>query len=337
MQRRIAAIGILVVGLALIAVPIVNDMFTVAPAFEELTDGFRDTVMTDDAIAQARTDVAALSAVADEFGTTVVPTLASALEMDPATFNGFVGEQFPAVAGGVAALPDIAAQFTGVIDLMESQQANFTDADAIPTTSLPVTTVPWTILLIGVAAVAVAVVMFMNRRLGATLALILGVLVVAGAFLFSLIGKSQAADDLNEAFLPSYTAELVAQSQGAVQAVGAMGDEMQTAMLPGLAVQLGMSEEQVQAFIGENFPATAAALDTMPDAMERFEAMVGVFDAQLANYDTIKDTALTPIAWMIVIGGALIFVLGIWGLAARPAPTGAEPSAPKRREVLAKS
>ena len=83
------------------------------------------------------------SAVADEFGTTVVPTLASALEMDPATFNGFVGEQFPAVAGGVAALPDIAAQFTGVIDLMESQQANFTDADAIPTTSLPVTTVPW--------------------------------------------------------------------------------------------------------------------------------------------------------------------------------------------------
>ena len=131
-------------------------------------------------------------------------------------------------------------------------------------------------------------------------------------FLFSLIGKSQAADDLNEAFLPSYTAELVAQSQGAVQAVGAMGDEMQTAMLPGLAVQLGMSEEQVQAFIGENFPATAAALDTMPDAMGRFEAMVGVFDAQLANYDTIKDTALTPIAWMIVIGGALIFVLGIW-------------------------
>ncbi len=324
MQRRIAAIGILVVGLALIAVPIVNDLFTVAPAFEELTDGFRDTVMSEEAVAQARSDVAALGAVAEEFETAVVPTLAATLQMEPATFIAFIGEQYTAVATGVAALPDVAAQFTQVLDLIESQQQNFADADAIPTESLPVTTVPWGIVLVGVAAVAVAVVMMVKGRLGAILAIVLGAAVVIGTFALSFISKSEAADDLNEAFLPFYTGELVTQSEGALIVVGAMGQEMQTAMLPGLGEQLGMSTDEVQVFIGENFPATGGALAALPEAMGRFETMVGAFDAQLDNYNTIKETALTPIAWTVLIGGAVVLILGIWALTARTQAAGAE-------------
>ncbi len=317
MQKRIAAIGVLIVGIILIVVPITADLFTVAPAFEDLTDGFRETVMSDEAIAQSQADVAALGAVGAEFQSVVVPTLASALEMPPDGFVTFVGEQFPAVAAGVEALPAIATQFTDVNDLIASQQGNFQDADDIPNGALPVTTVPWAILGLGVLTVVVAAFMWVRGRNGAMAAVVLGVLVVAGALLFSLVGKSGAADDLNDAFKPVYTEELVTQSQGALQVVGAMGAQMQTGMLPALAQQLGMSGDQVQAFVGQHFPATAGALATFDEALGRFEATVGAFDAQLDNYDTIKNTSLTPIAWTVLLGGVVIALLGGWALFAR--------------------
>ncbi len=316
MNKRLAAIGTVIVGLLLLIVPIAANLFTVAPAFEDLTDAFRDDVMTEEAVAQARTDIAGLTAVSEEFATNVVPTMAGALEMDTATFAAFVGDQFPAVASGVEALPAIASQFTGVIDLIESQQGNFADADAIPNNSLPVTTVPWAIAGVGVLTLLVGLVMLFRSSLGALLAVVLGVLVVAGTLAFSLIPKSGAADDLNDALKPAYTQDLIDQSQQALGVVGAMGEEMQTAMLPALGQQLGMSQEDVSAFIGENFPTTATALQTMPETMSRFEALVGTFAGQLDNYDTIKSTSLSPIAWMVLFGGVLTTLLGAWGLIA---------------------
>ncbi len=314
MKKRLAAIGVVIVGVVLIIIPIAANLFTVAPAFEDLTDAFRDNVMTDEAVAQARTDIAGLTAVSEEFATKVVPTMSGALGMDVPTFQGFVQQQFPAVAAGVEALPAIATQFTGVIDLIESQQDNFAQADAIPTDDLPVTTVPWAILGMGVVAVIVGLVMMVRQGLGALLAVVLGVLVVAGTLLFSLIGKSTAADDLNEALKPVYTQELIDQSEQALAVVGAMGTQMQQEMLPALAQQLGMSSEQVNAFIGENFPTTATALATMPDTMGRFQGLVGTFSSQLENYNTIKSTTLAPISWMVLIGGVLIVLLGVWGM-----------------------
>lgn len=313
MKKRLAAIGVMIVGLVLVIVPIAANLFTVAPAFEDLTDGFRDNVMTDEAVAQARTDIAGLTAVSEEFATQVVPTMSGALGMDVPTFQGFVQQQFPAVAAGVEALPAIATQFTAVVDLIEAQQDNFTQADAIPTDDLPVTTVPWAILGIGVVALIVGLVMMVRSGLGALLAVVLGVLVVAGTLMFSLVGKSTAADDLNDALKPVYTQELIDQSEQALAVVGAMGAEMETGMLPALAQQMGMTAEQVAAFIGENFPTTATALATMPDTMGRFQALVGTFSSQLDNYNTIKSTTLAPIAWMVLIGGALIVLLGVWG------------------------
>jgi hypothetical protein len=330
MQKRIAAIGVIVVGVVVFASAFTANLFTVAPAFEDLTDGFRDTVMTEESVTQARTDIAGLEAVAAEFESTVVPTLAAALEMDPASFAGFLQSEFPAVASGAAALPAVTAQFTDVINLIESQIDNFNQADEIPTGSLPATVVPWEIAIIGLLGVAIGLFMLGGSRKAAIAAVVVGLLSVAGALVLSLVEKSNAADDMNAAFKPVYTEELVTQSQGALLVVGAMGDEMQTAMVPALSAQLGMPPDQMQAFIGETFPATAAALQSMPDAMGRFQGMVGAFDAQLDNYNTISDAALTPVAWVVVIGGVLTAAFGLWALFARKED--ADDAAPRQSE-----
>jgi hypothetical protein len=314
MRKTIAASGVLIAGIVVLAVGLMNGLFTVAPAFEDLTDGFRDTVMSDQAIAATNADIAALEAVSTEFNTKVVPTLSAQLGMEPEAFNTYLASEYPAVATGAAALPDIIEQFSGVTGLIESQQANFESADALPTSSIPATTLPWLILGIGLIGIAVGIWMFLDGRMAAWAAALVGILVVASTLSLSFLAKSGDADAMNDAFRPVYTAELVQQSSGALQVVGAMGEEMQTAMIPGLADALGMSVAEVQGFIASEFPATTAALGALPDAMGRFQTTVGAFDAQLDNYDTIKDTALTPISWTVLLGGVAMALFGGFGL-----------------------
>jgi hypothetical protein len=319
MMKRLPAIGVIVVGVAVAALVFSNSLFSVGSSFEDLTDGFRDTVMTDEAIAAAQADVAAFGAVSEEFPS-VVEGLAPLFQMDAASFQGMLGEQFPAVAAGSQALPQIVEQFTGVVGLIGSQQENFNDADQLPTADLPATTLPWIILLIGVAGVVVGFVMFARTRLGAWLAIALGVVVVASSLLLSLVGKANAADDMNEAFKPVYNAELVAGSKQAVQVIGAMGQELQTAVIPAVDQQLAASGQGGTAMdlLGGNFPSTAAALGSFDDAMGRFTGLTTAFDQQLGNYEDIKDTSLSPIAWAVLFSGVLTVLFGVWGvLAAR--------------------
>ncbi len=162
--------------------------------------------------------------------------------MSPEDLNVFMGTNFPAVAAGVGALPEIVPQFTGVVGLLAEQQSNFESADAIPTGSLPASTVPWIILLIGIGAIVVGILMLGNTKQAWLIAVGFGVLVVVFNLALSFLPKSSAADDMNSALNPVYTEELVAGSAQALGVVSAMGSEMQGEMLPALAQQLGLGE-----------------------------------------------------------------------------------------------
>ena len=79
---RIPAVIVMLVGVVLIGTTLMNNLFKVGPAFETLTDGFRP-VLTAQAIETARTDVAALGAVGEEFQTAVTPAMAERFGMTP--------------------------------------------------------------------------------------------------------------------------------------------------------------------------------------------------------------------------------------------------------------
>lgn len=322
MSKRLPAFGVLAIGVIVLIVLFANNLFTVGSAFEELTDAFRP-IMTDEAIATAQADVDGLGAVAEEFTTQVAPAVAQALQMSPEDLNVFLGTNYPAVAAGVGALPEIVPQFSGVVGLLAEQQSNFESADAIPTGSLPASTVPWIILLIGVAAVVLAIFMLGKSERAWLVASVFGVLVIALSLLLSFLPKSSAADDLNAALKPVYNEELVAGSAQALGVVGAMGQQMQEQLLPDLAAQLQMSEEQMAGFLSQ-FPATEAALGGLGDSLGRFQTMVTAFDGQLDNYDTIKNTELYPISLIVLIAGLLILVCGVWRFIVDRRETGTE-------------
>ena len=325
MQRRIAAVVTIVVGIALIVTTFANSLFSVGPAFEEMVDDFRP-IMTDEAIATARADLQLLGDATTEITTAAIPALAQQLGTDPAGFQAIMAQQFPDVATGLEQLPSILPTFNGLIDTLDEQQENFASADEIPTKDLPATTVPWGLLLVGLAAIGTGVFMWFRSRLGSFIALGLGVAVVVVSLLFSLLGKAGDADDLNDALEPVYTVQTVDGASAALIVVQDMGNEMNREMLPFLAQQLGMQPEELQAFLGTSFPSMAAALGSMPDALARFELLSDTFRANLDNYDTLQPVRFSPIVITLVIGGVVIALAGIWALFAR----NGEPSGPRR-------
>jgi hypothetical protein len=325
---------VMLIGAVLIGTTVVNNLFQVGPAFEDLTDGFRPA-MTAQAIETARTDVTTLGAAGEEFQTTVAPAMAEQLGMTTEEFQAFVGEQYPAVGDGMAALPQVVPTFTGLIDTLDAQRDLFASADAIPTTNLPATTIPWALLIAGILSLALGVFMWFVPRAGGIVAIVLGAMLVIVPFALSLPTKAADADQLNANLQPVYTAEMIGQASVALKTVGAMGDEMSGTMLPALADQLGMTEADLQAFLGENFPATATALQTMPASMERFQGLVGTFEANLDNYDTMKSVSFEPIIWTVIVGGAVMFFMGIWAfvMGRRPEMTETAEVKPTRETV----
>ncbi len=306
---KVAAGLVMLVGAGLVALTLISNLFAVGPAFEDLITDFRPA-LTQASIDTAKADIAGMSAVQEEFTTKLAPALSQQLKMTPAQFDGFVSAQFPAVAAGMAALPTVVPTFDGLINTLDKQRPLFASADAIPTESLPATTVPWALLGAGILVFLIGLAMLRSPKAGGAVALVVGLLLVVLPLVLSLPGKASDADQLNANLAPVYNQTLVDNAAGALGTIGAMGGEMQTKMLPALATQLKMSPEQLQTFLGSNFPATAKALQTMPASMERFNGLVKVFDENLGNYETLKPVGLERLILILMVSGGVVLTLG---------------------------
>ncbi|HUW16493.1 MAG TPA: hypothetical protein VMW94_05405 [Actinomycetes bacterium] len=318
--RKVASLLTIAAGVVLLASTFMNNLFAVGPAFEDLIDDFRPLI-AQESLDTAKADVASLAAVGDEFQSTMGPALAQQMGLSPDDFSGMMSDQFPAVSDGMAAIPEVAPTFDGLLTTLQTQQPLFESADAIPTEGLPATTVPWMMLIAGIAAIIVGILIWVTTRTGAILALGLGAVLALAPLALSLPQKAADADQLNANLKPVYTQQLVDQAAGAVAVVGAMGEQMQTTMLPALAEQLGMAPDELNAMIGEQFPAVASALQTLPDSMARFQGLVTVFDQNLANYETITGVSFVPIIWTMIGAGVVVFLAGLLGLFGRPRQT----------------
>jgi hypothetical protein len=207
-------------------------------------------------------------------------------------------------------MPTVVPRFNGLVTTIDQQRPYFASADAIPTKNLPATTLPWALLAAGIVVVGVGIYMWFAPRIGAVVALVVGGVLVAAPLLMSLPQKAADADQLNANLKPVYTQSLITQSTAALATMSAMGVQMQTQMLPDLATQLNMSPAQLQSLFAQNFPATTAALGTLPTTVNRFQGLVGTFRAHLSDYNTLKPVSLVPIVWVTIGGGIALMLLG---------------------------
>jgi hypothetical protein len=307
--HRVAAGLLMLIGAVFVAVTLSVNLFHVGPAFDRLTDDFRP-IMTEQAIQTDQQDIAALTAASTEIQTKMLPALAQQLGVTPQEFSAMIVQQYPAVASGLAAVPEIAPNFSGLVTTLDQQRPYFEAADAIPTASIPASSVPWSLAGVGVLTAGLGIWVWFKPRGSAVAATLVGAALIAVPLILSMPHKASYADTLNNNLKPVYTQELITNANTSVATLSAMGTEMQQKMLPDLAAQLQMTPDQLNAFMGQNFPATSAALAGLPDSLGRFQNLVTTFDGRLSDYNTLKPVAFVPIVWFMIGGGAALFLLG---------------------------
>jgi uncharacterized membrane protein HdeD (DUF308 family) len=311
--RRIAAVLVVIAGIVLVVSTFANNLFNVGPAFENMMNDFRP-ILTQQSIDSANQALDGMQKTSDEIQTKMLPGLAQQAHMTTEQFAASIATQFPAVGKGLQTLPTAVPQFKALVSTLDQQRPLFASADAIPTKNLPATTVPWGLFAAGLLTIVVGIVMWFTARIGAVLAAVLGAVLVVAAVVMTLPGKASDADQLNANLKPVYTQQMVNQGKASLVTLGAMGAQMQSAMLPALAQQTGMSAAQLQQWLVTNFPATAASLVTLPTNLEKFTGMVKVFDDNLDNYGTLKPVAFEPIIWTLIAVGGAVFLLGLIAL-----------------------
>lgn len=319
--RRIIAVLVMFVGAAFVAMTLIVNLFSVGPAFERMTDGFRP-VMTQQTIATARQDISGLAAAGTEVQTKLLPAVATQLKLSPQQMIAMMTGQFPEVVTGLGAMPTLVPRFDGLVTTLDQQRTLFASADAIPTKDLPATTLPWSLLAVGIVVFGIGVYTWYAPRAGSVVALVVGGALIAVPLILTLPQKAADADQLNTNLKPVYTQQMITQATGGLSTLSAMGRQMQEEMLPALATQLKMPPAQMQAFL-QSYPATAAAMKNMPASLSRFQGLVGTFRTHLGDYDTLKPVELVPIVWMAIGGGiALVLIGGIGAWLARPGTGG---------------
>jgi hypothetical protein len=307
--HRVAAGLLVLIGAGFLAVTLAANLFHVGPAFDRLTTDFRP-VMTQKAIQTDQQDIAALAIANTEIQTKMMPALAQQLGMTPTQFSTMMATQYPAVTAGLAAVPQITPSFSSLVTTLDEQRPYFKAADAIPTTSVPATSVPWSLFAVGLLTAGFGVWVWFRPRGSAVAVTVVGAALIAVPLILSMPHKASYADTLNDNLKPVYSQQLITQANSSVTTLSAMGTEMQQKMLPDLATQLNMTPEQLNTFMGQNFPATSAALAGLPQSLGRFQNLVTTFDGRLSDYNTLKPVSFVPIVWFMIGGGAALFLLG---------------------------
>jgi hypothetical protein len=307
--HRVAAGLLVVIGAGFVALTLAANLFHVGPAFDRLTDDFRP-IMTQKAIQTDQQDISALTTASIEIQGTMMPALAKQLGMTPAQFSTMMSTQYPAVTAGLAAVPQITPRFTSLVTTLDEQRPYFKAADAIPTTSVPSTSVPWSLCGVGLLTAGLGVWVWFKPRGSAIAVTVAGAALIAIPLVLNMPHKASYADTLNDNLKPVYTQSMIDQADSSVATLSAMGTEMQQKMLPDLATQLKMTPDQLTAYFGENFPATSAALAGLPQSLGRFQHLTTTFDGRLSDYNTLKPVSFVPIVWFMIGGGAALFLLG---------------------------
>ncbi len=306
MQRRIGAVTLVAVGVALIAGTLAFQMFSRAPAFERMTNDFQKNV-TPATVAALRADVAKLQAAGIELQTTGIPALARLLHLTPAQFATIAQQQFPTLASSVQQIPQTAASFEKLLATIAAQDAHLRSAVAIPAKSISTTVVPWLLLGAGVVIIGLGVA---RARIVSMVAVTLGALMIIGVFAFRLPQKTSDADALNKAMKPYFTQQQIDSTRQALTSLNALSGELTGKVLNAIAAAQHVPTSQLIGPFSSQFPALTSALISLPDATDRANVLTATFERNLSNFNKVEPFHFLAATWVVAAAGLLVMVGG---------------------------
>lgn len=146
------------------------------------------------------------------------------------------------------------------------------------------------------------------NKLVSLLILLVGIALIIAPFAYKMFDRASAGADMMEAFEPVLTRDNVTTFQGHLQTFGGMQEDMNM-MLPAFAQQMGMTEDQLNQMMGEEFPALTEGMQQMDTMGQDFNTVITVMDENVENFQKANELPMRTMPWFFIIAGGAIVVL----------------------------
>lgn len=138
--------------------------------------------------------------------------------------------------------------------------------------------------------------------------LLVGIALIVTPFAYKMFDRAPAGADMMADFEPVLTRPNVTTFQGHMETFAAIQADMQQ-MIPAFAQAMGMTEEQLNQMIQQQFPGLAEGMQQMDKMGEDFNMVITVMDNNVENFQKANELPMRNMPWFFIIAGAIIVVL----------------------------
>ncbi len=137
---------------------------------------------------------------------------------------------------------------------------------------------------------------------------LVGVALIVLPFVFNMPDRTNAADEMMTAFTPIVNTEHHQQLVADGVTLEAMAKDTKE-LLPALGERLGMTQEQLDAMLGRDYPNLAAGMQQMDEMLARLNGDTKTIGEQIDNFASAKELPIKWTPWLFVILGGVIVLL----------------------------
>jgi len=138
--------------------------------------------------------------------------------------------------------------------------------------------------------------------------LLVGVALIAAPFGYQMFDRAAAGADMMRAFEPVLTRPNVTTFQGHMQTFAGMKDDMNK-MIPALAQKMGITQDQMNQMLGQQFSGVANGIKQMDKMGQDFNTVITVMDQNVENFQKADQLPMRTMPWFFIVAGGVLVVL----------------------------
>lgn len=147
-----------------------------------------------------------------------------------------------------------------------------------------------------------------TSKILSVLILIVGIALFVSPFAYKMFDRAPAGADMMKDFEPVLTRPNVTTFQGHMTTFQGMGADMQK-MMPAFAQGMGMTTDQLNQMMMQQFPNLAKGIGQMPAMQNDFNTVISVMDRNVDNFQKANQLPMKNMPWMLLVAGAVLIVL----------------------------
>ncbi|MHB1361751.1 MAG: hypothetical protein ACYCW5_04020 [Thermoleophilia bacterium] len=147
-----------------------------------------------------------------------------------------------------------------------------------------------------------------SKKVLSVIILLVGIALIIAPFGYKMFDRASAGADMMKAFEPVLTRPNVTTFQGHMRTFGGMQQDMNK-MLPALAQQMGMTPDQLNQMLGQQFPGVANGMQQMDKMGQDFSTVITVMDQNVDNFQKADQLPMRTMPWFFIVAGVALVVL----------------------------